>query len=301
MRHAPGNTEVIVVDDGSSRGSVAAIAAAHSPVRVVRLERSRGFCAAANAGIAAARGRIIELLNDDTEVTAHWATAALATFADPEVGAATPLVLFPPSVSSTGALIDSAGDRYYVGGVAGKRGHGLRLETASLSRCRVFGASGSSAFYRREALLRVGAFAEAFAAYFEDVDLSFRLHRGGYHIVFEPASLVYHRGGSSYGPPRRQLLEQQSRNEERVFWRNLPAPVLQRSLGKHAAVLVAKAWRRWNEGTLAPFLCGRLRLLGEVPALRRQRLQLQALSVSSDMTKWEVDMGYWGNRRKPKR
>ena len=41
---------------------------AHPDVRVVRLERNGGFCAAANAGIAAARGRFIQLLNNDTEV-----------------------------------------------------------------------------------------------------------------------------------------------------------------------------------------------------------------------------------------
>ena len=108
-------------------------------------------------------------------------------------------------------------------------------------------------------MLQVGAFPENFGAYFEDVDLAFRLNRAGWQVRYEPASRVFHRGGSSYGRAQRRLLEQQSRNEERVFWRNLPGPALRRALPRHLGVLAAKAWRRWHEGGLAPFLCGRLR------------------------------------------
>src|SRR4051794_7024778 len=81
--HAPVGTEVIVVDDGPANDAVRAVAAAFPGVRLVGLLKRRGFCGAANAGIAAAKAPIIELLNDDTEVAAGWAEAALACFADP--------------------------------------------------------------------------------------------------------------------------------------------------------------------------------------------------------------------------
>src|SRR5262249_60016595 len=127
--------------------------------------------------------------------------------------------------------------------------------------CRVFGASAAAAFYRRSAVLRVGAFPESFGAYFEDVDLAFRLHRAGYQAVFEPAARVWHHGSASYRRSR-GLEAQQSCNEERVFWRNLPGPVLLRALPRHGLVLAAKAWRRWREGEPMPLLRGRLRRLG---------------------------------------
>ena len=60
--------------------------------RSLRLPRRQGFCTAANTGIRASHGEIVELLNDDTEVTAGWAEAALAVFADPSVAAVAPLV-----------------------------------------------------------------------------------------------------------------------------------------------------------------------------------------------------------------
>jgi GT2 family glycosyltransferase len=293
-RFAPDGTEVVVVDDGSAGAAVSRAALAFRGVSCLRLPRRRGFCAAANAGIRAARHPVVELLNDDTEVTPGWAAAALARFHDPAVASVAPLVLCWPGGGPGGACIDSAGDRYYLGGVAGKRGHGDRLGPAHLYPCPVFGASASSAFYRREVLLRVGAFPESFGAYFEDVDLAFRLHRAGYQVWFEPASRVLHRMSSSYGRPRRALLAQQSRNEECVFWRNLPRRTLLRALPLHLAVLAAKAWRRWEEGGLAPFLCGRMRVLGEVPALARHRRWLTGLGPATGMERWEVEDQFWG-------
>jgi GT2 family glycosyltransferase len=285
QRHAPRAAQVIVVDDASTAGCVAATATAFPDVRVVRLPARRGFCGAVNAGLAAATGDIVELLNDDTEVTAGWAEPALTWFDDPTVAAVAPLVLWGPA----GDRIDSAGDRYFLGGVAAKRGHGQALAAAPAAAGLVFGASGSSAFYRREALLHIGAFPESFGAYFEDVDVAFRLNRAGFRAVYEPASRVLHRVSASYGRPRRRLLEQQACNEERVFWRNLPA----RAWPWHALVLAAKAWRRWQEGTLAPFVCGRARVLTEIPELLRHRRRLRALGPVAP-AKWGVEGRWWG-------
>jgi GT2 family glycosyltransferase len=266
-QYSPPASEVIVVDDASPGGAVARAAAGFPGVRVLCLASRRGFCAAANAGLRAARGEVVELLNDDTVVTPGWADAALVCFAAPRVGAVAPLVLCWPGEGPP--RVDSAGDAYDLGGFARKRGHGERLGPSHLRPRRVFGASGSSAFYRRSALERVGLFPESFGAYFEDVDLSFRLHRAGYAVAYAPASRVLHRGGSSYGRPSRRLVERQSCNEERVFWRNLPGPLLRRALPRHLAVLAGKALRRCDEGLLLPWLWGRVRAWANLPADRR--------------------------------
>jgi GT2 family glycosyltransferase len=260
-RFAPPRTEVIVVDDGSPLAGVSRAAGEFAGVRVIRHARARGFCAAANAGVAAAGAPVVELLNDDAEVTAGWAEPALAWFADAGVAAVAPLVLRnDPARRARGLapLIDTAGDEYDRGGFARKRGHGL--PPGRHARGPVFGASACAAFYRRDAVLRAGGFPEHFGAYFEDVDLSFRLRRLGFEIVHEPGSVVWHRVSASYGtrPPRR-VLEQQSCNEERVFWRNTRGPDRLRCLPRHAAVLAAKALKRLQEGTLLPWLLGRVR------------------------------------------
>jgi GT2 family glycosyltransferase len=286
--HASPDTEVIVVDDGSAGGCVSAAAAESPAVRIIRHDRPRGFCAAANAGLRAASHGIVELLNDDAEVTAGWADAALVHFSDPSVAAVAPLVLIGPPGDGV-PRVDSAGDRYFVGGFAAKRGHGHLLTDEHLLGGPVFGASGSSAFYDRDLVLKVGSFPEEFGAYFEDVDLSFRLHWAGRRVVYEPAARVWHRVSASHGVPRRRLLEQQSRNEERVFWRNLPRGTLPRALPWHLAVLAAKAAKRWRDGGLGPWLWGRLRVLGEWRELVRHRRRLHSWCACPDPAAWGVE------------
>jgi GT2 family glycosyltransferase len=299
VQHAPARTEIIVVADGSLGTAVEEFPG----VKLVRLPQRRGFCAAANAGIAAAGGDIVELLNDDTEVTTGWAGAALECFSDSKVAAVAPLVFFasrdrerPENSDSLGAdtarspspIIDSAGDSYDPGGFARKMWHGEPFSSALLGRREVFGASASSAFYRRDMLLRAGSFPPQFGGYFEDVDLSFRLHRAGGLIVFEPASRVLHHGGFSYGPASPRLIRQQSYNEERVWWRNLSSCAIVQTLPRHFVVLGVKAVRRWKEGLLLPWLCGRLAAWAEIGQSRRHQRQLSQLGPAAPLAAWHV-------------
>jgi GT2 family glycosyltransferase len=266
--HAPKSTQVIVIDDGSITGSVGRATGEFPGVEVIRHERPRGFAVAANRGIAAARGSVIELLNDDTQVTPGWAESALAHFADPTVGSVAPLVFQGPSNGKP--LIDSAGDEYDLGGFARKRGRGQRMSEQFANPCEVFGASASSAFYRADVLRAVGGFPEDFGAYFEDVDLAWRIRRAGFRTMYEPRSVVWHQVGSSYRN-NRNLIERQSQNEERVFWRNVPN--VWRALPRHGAVLIGKAIRRTREGVVVPWAIGRARALLEVPDMLSGRLR----------------------------
>lgn len=263
-RFAPPHTELIVVDDGSPNRIVSQTAREFAGVRLIRHERARGFCFSANAGINAATGSIVELLNDDAEVTQGWADTALRWFADDRIAAVAPLVLQnDPLRQSQGLppLIDTAGDDYDPGGFARKRGRGEEYSDRYRAGS-VFSASGCAAFYRRDAVIRAGGFPDHFKAYFEDVDLSFRLRSLGHEIVHEPGAVVWHRVSSSYGKrPSRRVLEQQSCNEERLFWRNTRGTDRLVYLPRHAAVLAGKALKRCQEGTLLPWLMGRVRAL----------------------------------------
>lgn len=256
-RHAPAGTEIVVVDDASA-GHVISRVAAGFGVRCLRLDRPGGFCVAVTAGLAVARGEVVELLNDDTEVQAGWADAALPWFADPGVVAVAPLVLQHGT-----SKIDTAGDDYHRGGYATKRGHGVSWADAPAElrvAGPVWGVSAAAGFYRRSALEAVGGFPADFGAYFEDVDVAHRLRKAGGRAWYEPASVVLHHVSASYGRvPSRRTLEAQSCNEERVWWRNTPRAERLRRLPLHVAVLAGKAVRRQGEGTLGPWLAGRVR------------------------------------------
>ncbi|HMB08517.1 MAG TPA: glycosyltransferase family 2 protein [Isosphaeraceae bacterium] len=269
-RHRPGDPpiEVVVADDASTDGTAEWLADAYPDVRLVRLERNLGFCAAANAGIDAARGEYVQLLNNDTEVTAGWIEAGLAPFADPTVGSVAPLVL----VRSDPARVDSAGDSYGLVGWPSKRGHG---QAAALwldhpSDC-VFGASGSSAFYRAEALRHVGAFDPSFGSYYEDVDLAFRLRWAGYGCTFTPRCRILHEVSASYDHARPTLQRRMSRNAELLFWTDLPVRWLMAAAVPHLAFTVAQGLWRLARGRARPFVLGKLDALRELPRFAERR------------------------------
>ena len=173
-----------MADDASTDGTAEWLARVHPEVRVVRLERNGGFCAAANAGIAAARGRFIQLLNNDTEVAAGWIEAGLAPFADPTVGVGRTAGL--GAVRPRLAWIRPATRIHWPAGrpsgATASPAHSL--PTAPVEE--VFGASGSSAFYRSAALRRAGGFDPLLGSYYEDIDLAFRLRWAGYRCLFAP-------------------------------------------------------------------------------------------------------------------
>lgn len=255
--HAPRRIpiEVIVADDASTDDTRDWLAANYPDVRVVAREINGGFVAAANAGIEAARGDYIQILNNDTEVTAGWLEAGLAPFSDTTVGSVAPLVL----VRAEPSRVDSAGDTYAFIGWPSKRGHGEpSAHWANRGSDRVFGASGSAAFYRAEALWRTGGFDPAFGSYYEDVDLAFRLRWAGYQCVFAPTCRILHEVSASYDHSRPALQRRMSRNAEYLFWTDLPVRWLLPALLPHLAFVALQAIHRLLRGRARPFLLGKL-------------------------------------------
>lgn len=292
-RHRPPGVEleVIVADDCSADGTADWIFDAHPDVHVVRLERNGGFCTAANAGIAAARGDFVQLLNNDTEVCPGWLEAGLAPFADPHVGSVAPLVL----VRSDPARVDSAGDQYALVGWASKRGHG-QPASRWLDRPadRVFGASGSSAFYRASALRRVGGFDPAFGSYYEDVDLAFRLRWAGYDCACEPRSRILHDLSATYDHADPRLQERMSRNAEVLFWTNLSPGWLALAAVPHAAFTLAQALHRLLGRRHGPFLRGKAAAARQWGTLGpRRRLRADLARSAPRYPHFPIRIGAW--------
>jgi GT2 family glycosyltransferase len=266
--------EVVVVDDGSTDGTVEWLAEVYPSARVVARERNGGFVAAANDGLAAARGHFVQLLNNDTEVMPGWAEAGLSPFADPRVGSVAPLVLWRTDPSR----VDSAGDCYLLCGLPIKRGHGEPVARwAAHSADEVFGPSASSAFYRAEALARTGGFDPGYGSYYEDVDLAFRLRWAGYRCVFAPRCRILHEVSATYDHTSPALQRRLSRNAERLFWSNVPLRWMPLAVPAHLGFLTLQGLRNAALGRFRPWLLGKLDAMGqgaEIVSLRQNRGQL---------------------------
>jgi GT2 family glycosyltransferase/SAM-dependent methyltransferase len=263
--------QVIVVDNGSSDGTVEHLAERWPEVEVVALLENAGFAAAVNRGVERARGEHVALVNNDVELDPGFLEAIAQGLAvHPHAGSAASKML----AFHARDTLDAAGDRMWWTGVAMQRGQGER-DDGRYDRCEpVFSACAGAALYRHSALEAVGGFDEAFFAYLEDVDWGLRAQLAGYECVFVPTAVAYHVGSATtaragardpffYGLPRR--------NSIWLTLKSLPATSLARHghrlLGEQAVSFGVSARDGMARAHLAAL---RAALLG-LPRVLRQR------------------------------
>lgn len=216
----PGNeAQIILVDNGSTDGSVAFMRTHFPESDCVCFSENRGFCEAVNAGIQAAKTPYVLLLNNDTQVQPYFVESLEKAMERHEQAfsvASRMLVMQQPE------LLDGAGDLYCALGWAFARYKGKKKEVAEQS-ARVFAACGGAALYRKEVFDRIGLFDTNHFAYLEDLDMGYRALIHGYENWYEPAAQVLHAGsgfsGSRYNEFKTRL---SSKNSIYVIYKNMP-------------------------------------------------------------------------------
>ena len=179
--------EAVVVDNGSTDGTADMLRSEFPDAVVVSFPENRGFAVAVNAGVRAARGRYVALLNNDAEAEPDWLSALVAALdARPDVGSVASKML---TVRDPG-VVDSVGAA--MGLFAYDIGRGARDGAPFASGRELLCPCAGAAAYRREVFDTVGDFDEAFFAWFEDVELGIRAQLAGFKCWFEPAARVRH-------------------------------------------------------------------------------------------------------------
>ncbi|MGL4362797.1 MAG: glycosyltransferase family 2 protein [Cellulosilyticaceae bacterium] len=210
--------DVIIVDNCSEDSEYQWIKN-DKDITFVELDKNYGFSRGVNEGIKRAKGEYVLLLNNDTIVQDGFFEELLKTIKsnDKIFGVSSKMI----NASNT-KLIDDAGDQYTMLGWAKKRGDGQPVEFYTVEE-PVFSACAGAALYRKSAFDRIGYFDEAFFAYMEDVDISYRAKIYGYVNVYCPAARVHHIGsgttGSRHNPFKIRLA---ARNNVYVIYKNMP-------------------------------------------------------------------------------
>jgi len=141
--------EVILVDDASTDGTAEFVASSWPEVRLVRLEANRGFPGAVNAGIRAATGEAVALLNNDAAADPGWLEQMESALASqPEAG----MVACRVRLYHHPEYLDSAGLYTTTSGSGGCRGT-CRLDGPEFAEpAWVLGPAGAAGLYRRAML-----------------------------------------------------------------------------------------------------------------------------------------------------
>jgi GT2 family glycosyltransferase len=260
--------EVIVVDNGSTDGSLDYLRTHHPTVRVIALASNTGFAHAANQGLHVAEGEYVALINTDVVLEPDWLaqmTAALDSSPRAASVACKMLSLGSPDI------IYDAGDVLRRDGACEQRGRFCRDDGRWDEPGEVFGACAGAALYRRDAVLSVDGFEERYFAYLEDVDLALRLRLAGWTCRYEP-TVALHAGEGSSAQLAGGHLALVQRNTLLLIATFFPA----RWLGQVAYRQAGWAWHAFRERRLLAHVRSTAAAAPLLPAALRARRGLRA-------------------------
>jgi N-acetylglucosaminyl-diphospho-decaprenol L-rhamnosyltransferase len=198
-------TQLIAVDNASRDGGLELLremARCSSALRVLSLDRNRGYAAGVNAAFAAAGGRDLLLINPDVELDEPVIVERLAGLLEAFPRSA---VVAPRLIGYDGATQPSARRFPSLAAMAAtlpplrelgpaRRAYGRFVEPSHARHVvRVDWVIGAAMMIRREAYEAVGGWDERFFLYMEDADFCRRCARAGWEVAYAPELVLRHR------------------------------------------------------------------------------------------------------------
>ncbi len=288
--------ETILVDNDSSDGSLEFVKNTYPNVRILALSANTGYTGGNNAGIKAAAGECIFLLNNDTRLDRHCIEHLISAIdeSDEEVIGVFPKALFHDEQKVVNAC----------GVVWNERQHwrdnrcGLIDLGQFDSREKVFGSMFVAVLMKKDLFTKIGLFDEDFFSYGEDFDISYRAHVLGYAFVLEPRAVLFHKFRSSSSQETAPYWSHYFflRNYCLVFLKNVEMKNLMRYFPCFARylygaflvgvrnLLVSRDQRLLSTATKAFFS-----ILAATPSSLRKRVAIQKRRRRSDKEFWNFD------------
>jgi GT2 family glycosyltransferase len=269
----------VVVDGGSQDGTRELIELRYPSVRLLSLPRNLGFSGNVNAGLRAARGEILCLLNNDAVADTRWVERLVGSLLDDlRAGSCASKML-----DRDGVMLDSAGDLLGPNGLAWQRGAGEVDRGQYDAPMVVFSACGGAAAYRRSMLDDVGLLDVGYGSYLEDVDLGLRAQLRSWHCQYVPTATVRHLGSATGGGPLASF--HVARNSIRLIARGFPTSTLRHNLRLILAAQASRALdaiRAWRGEAARATLRGMAAGLLGLPRALNARKAIQARRLITD-------------------
>lgn len=282
---------IIVVDNGSTDGSVDFIEQNYPATLLVRHEKNLGFAGGVNAGIkrAIAIGcDFVALFNNDAVADKDWLKQLATAMADEKIGIVTSKIC-----AADKSHLDSTGDIYTTWGLPFPRGRGEPVSDKYDDDTLIFGASGGASLYRVAALKQIGLFDEDFFAYYEDVDISFRAQLAGWKVAFVPKAICYHEISATSSKIKNFSTYQTMKNLPMLFWKNVPWRLMPIMLPRFYLAYNAFYVSAARRGQLWPALKGELAFVMRLPRVLIKRRKIQksrqvSIEYIRSMLTWDL-------------
>jgi GT2 family glycosyltransferase len=269
--------EVIVVDNASTDGTGALLAARFPTVRVLSLPTNRGFAGGVAAALPRVRTPYVALLNNDAAADPRWLECSVGALGQGnDVAAVTAKMLLwdePDRLNNAGVVLVK-------GGYGADRGLGAPDGPPFDTPAEVFGFSGGAAVLRTHAVTMVGGFPAEFFLYYEDTDLAWRLRLAGWRVWYEPAAIVTHRHAASTDRRSTSFAFYNERNRLLMLLRCAPAGFAMRQVLRFGATTASLAVRRLAGQRVPP------------DPVFEVRLRLRVLAALARMSPWALRQRY---------
>jgi len=220
------NAEIVVVENGSTDGSVDLLKKKYPQVTALLQSTNLGFAGGVNVGMQYAIKNgfdFVALFNNDAVADRDWLANLVSSMEDAKVGISTCSFM-----SIDKKHLDSTGDQFTVWGLPYPRGRGETDLDKYKGDTDIFGSSGGASLYRVSMLKGIGLFDEDFFAYYEDVDISFRAQLAGWKVKYVPEAIAYHDTGSTSRKIKGFTTYQTMKNQPLVVFKNVPSKYLWR-------------------------------------------------------------------------
>lgn len=190
--------EIVVVDNGSTDSSPEAIAKEFPRVRLIRKGENLGFSRANNLGaqlfLQDSRCQSLLLLNNDALVAPDCLSTLASSLQEPRIGGVVPKIYY---LEDRNRLWYAGGRIDWKQGAGVHHGFGQRDSRALEAPREISFATGCALLLKREVVEATGLFDDRYFIFGEDVDLSIRIARAGFKLLYVPEAVVWHKVGRS--------------------------------------------------------------------------------------------------------
>ncbi len=221
---------VVIIDNGSTDGSRDFISQNYPQIHCINLPKNEGFARGYNLGLQQIQAHYYILLNPDIEVTPHW-TVPILQFMDqnPQVAACQPKILSYQErdrfeyAGAAGGFIDKLGYPF----CRGRLFDTLEQDQGQYNDLQeVFWASGACLFIRSQVFWDLVGFDENLFAYYEEIDLCWRIQQRGLQVYYCGYSSVYHIGSAIIGTDNPYKTYLKFRNRALILYKHTPVHFL---------------------------------------------------------------------------